>query len=130
MSSSKTPVLTGGTPSPEVARTTDAQAEPVAPGIASKRLARIHEYLVDALEQVDALQANLGAASSDLMLLGFRMKDAIETALRDASNPLGQFNELMPAIESYLKVVRQIDRLAQLDRRLTETRVGGEPRPR
>ena len=78
--------------------------------------------LVESLQHADTLQANLGATSSDLMLMGYRLKEAIEKALADASNPIRRFDQLMPAIEGYLKVTRQIDRLAQLDWRLTDPR--------
>lgn len=122
MSSDMTNVLAGGTKVPEGANTAPAQLDPATPDVSKMRLKKIREYLVESLEQADALQANLGATSSDLMLMGFRLKEAIEEAMGDSSNPLGRFERLMPAIEGYLKVTRQIDRLAQLDRRLTDTR--------
>ena len=131
MSSGMADVLAGGTTAPEGANTALAQPGPAVPDVSKLRLEKIHEYLVELLQQADALQANLGATSSDLMLMGFRLKEAIEQAMADSSAPLGRFEQLMPAIEGYLKVTRQIDRLAQLDRRLTDARAGGgRPKPR
>ncbi len=116
---------------PEGTSTRPAQADPATPDLSKLRLEKIREYLVDSLQQTDTLQANLGATSSDLMLMGYRLKEAIEIAFADASNPIGRFEQLMPAVEGYLKVTRQIDRLAQLDLRLTDARAAGNrPKPR
>ncbi|NQU21149.1 MAG: hypothetical protein HQ567_07685 [Candidatus Nealsonbacteria bacterium] len=132
MSSDRTNVVAGAATVPEGANTAPAQPDPATPDVSKLRLEKIREYLVESLEQGDALQANLGATSSDLMLMGFRLKEAIEKAMADSSAPLARFEQLMPAIEGYLKVTRQIDRLAQLDRRLTDARSadGDRPKPR
>jgi hypothetical protein len=124
-----TNALAGGTTVPDGTNTAPAQPDPATPDVSKMRLEKINEYLLESLQKVDALQANLGATSSDLMLMGFRLKQAIEQAMGDSMAPLGRFEELMPAIEGYLKVTRQIDRLAQLDRRLTGAHAG-RPKPR
>jgi hypothetical protein len=72
--------------------------------------------LMASLQGVDPFRANLGAVTSDLMLMGFRLKERIDAALCDATSPLGTYDNLMPAIDGYLRIVRQLDRLAQLDR--------------
>jgi len=76
------------------------------PDASKLRLEKIQEYLVESLQQEDALQGNLGVISSDLILKGLRLKGAIEEAMADSSNPLGRFNRLMPVVEGYLKVTR------------------------
>lgn len=127
MSSEMTPVTADAATVPQRAHTPPAPT----PDVSKLRLEKIHAYLVESLEQADTLQANLGATTSDLMLMGFRLKEAIEKAMADAATPLAQFEQLMPAIEGYLKVTRQIDRLAQLDRRVTDARsAGNRPKPR
>ena len=57
------------------------------------------------------------SAEADLMLMGFRLKESIEGAMANAANSLEQFGKLMPAIKAYLKISRQIDRLAQIENR-------------
>jgi len=85
--------------------------------LTAMRLAKVQEHLRESLGKADALEANLGAVSSDLMLMACRLKEAIEDALGKKS--LDHFDKLVPAIDAYLRVARQIDRLANLDRRLT-----------
>ena len=88
--------------------------------ISELRLAKIRQYQNDSLQQPDALQANLGAVSSDLMLLAYRLHETINRSLAGSSNRLERFAKLSRAIETYLKITRQIDRLANLDRLLSE----------
>jgi len=46
-------------------------------------------------------------------------------------NPLRELKRLIPAVESYLKIVRQFNRLAGLNRLLTEARAAiGRRKPR
>ena len=131
MSSARTEARPAADTVPRRASTSPAEPDPAAADVSRLRLERIREYLVESLEQPNALRANVGAISSDLMLMGVRLKEAIDEGLADGSNPLGRFEQLMPAIEGYLKVIRQIDRLAQLDRHLSEAQAGPErPRPR
>ncbi len=80
-----------------------------------RRLEKIHEYLLESLDRPDSFRANLGAVSGDLLWMALKLKGAIEVALSDAASPLGNFERLAPAIDEYLKVVRQIDRLGHLD---------------
>lgn len=125
MSKGMTDTPSGATATKKGQQPSSAQPDPAAADVSKLRLAKIREYLIESLQQADALQANLGATSSDLMLMGFRLKEAIEEALAKSTDSLGRFERLMPAIEGYLKVTRQIDRFAQLDRRLTEARLDG-----
>lgn len=83
------------------------------------RLHRIDELQMQSLQQEDPLQANLGAANGALLRFGYRMEQAIEDVLQQSANPLERFERLAPAIDMYLKVMRQVDRFAQLDQRLT-----------
>jgi hypothetical protein len=119
--------MAGGAPAPQNQDYAPEKAGAAAPDTVELRLARIREYLTESLQQPDALRANLGAASSDLMLLGFRLKEAIEEGLGDPTNALGRIERLMPAIEGYLKVTRQMDRFAHLDRLLRDNPPSGSP---
>jgi hypothetical protein len=84
--------------------------------IGEMRLKKIHAFLVESLEKADPFQANLGAISSDLALMAFRLNDAIDDAMNKSANPLEDLQRLMPALEAYLRIARQFDRLGQLNR--------------
>jgi hypothetical protein len=82
------------------------------------RLQRILDHLHEALAAESPLAANLGAVNSDLMLMGYRLQQVIEAAMAATPVGLDQFELLMPAISNYLRIIKQIDRLAQLSLRL------------
>ncbi|MBT6156431.1 MAG: hypothetical protein HOK71_12640 [Planctomycetaceae bacterium] len=100
----------------ETAQTAADSTNSIAP---DRRLKRIQDYLNDALGKVDTREAVIGAANSDLMLIGYRLKRAIEEALSTESHSLEQFQALMPAVQTYLKITTQVGRLAQLEHRLS-----------
>ena len=81
-----------------------------------RREQRIEEYLRDSLEQGDAFQATLRAATADLMDIGYRLATGIKTALREELTETDQYEDLAPALSNLLLVDRQIARFAQLDR--------------
>jgi hypothetical protein len=84
-----------------------------------KRALRIRDYLRDALDHPDPLQAILRASSSDLTEMAGQLKDAIDQALQDDPDFRSAFQEVSPLLEMYLKFQRQFDRFVQLDRRLS-----------
>ncbi len=86
------------------------------------RLRRIMDYRQEVLAKADALEANLGAVNSELMSIGYRLHQAIEAAMEVAPGALDDFQKLMPAIDNYLRIAKQIDRFAQLDLRLVKAR--------
>jgi hypothetical protein len=92
------------------------------PDMCKQRMEKIQQLLADALQQPDPLQANLGVAVSDLMSMGFWLKQAIDELLASEADPLQHFQKVSAPLEAYLKITRQWDRLVQLDRRLTDGR--------
>jgi hypothetical protein len=78
------------------------------------RRQRIADYLTEALRQDNSLRANLGAVNCDLLHLVYDLKQAIAEAL-GVDPALGQFQGLLPAIDYWLRVSKQVERLAQLD---------------
>ena len=95
------------------------------------RIHRIEQLQAEALAEPDALQANLGAFNAGLMRIGFRLEEAIEGASAQITDPLARFERLAPAIDSLLKVMRQVDRFAQLDQRLASAQQSRKtPKPR
>ena len=87
-----------------------------------KRALRIRDYLRDALDHPDPLQALVRASSSDLAETAGQLKDAIDQALREDPDFRSVFEEVSPLLEMYLKFQRQFDRFVQLDRRLSTPR--------
>jgi len=88
---------------------------------AEQRLRAIAALLEQSLAQADPWQRNLGAAASDLAGIAFRLKSVIDSTLSETGPALARFEAVLPAIETYLKLTRQIDRLAQLQRLTSAT---------
>lgn len=95
---------------------TDTGAASASPDLADRRTARIAEYLAHSLDYGDPLHANVGAVNADLLLL---MADRLRQLLEAAPwASLKDFESLKPAIDSLLRIHKQIDRFAQLEARL------------
>jgi hypothetical protein len=67
----------------------------------------------------------LGSVNSGLMRIGLWLDDTIGRAMSDGSPTLERMHRVLPAIETYLRVMRQVDRFAQLELRAA---AAGEPR--
>lgn len=83
-----------------------------------KREQRIREFMRDALNHADPLQALVRATSGDLMETSGKLKEAIEQAFREEPDLRRAFADVSPLLEVYLKYQRQFDRFVQLDQRL------------
>ena len=90
--------------------------------LSRRRLERIQEHLAATLDSPSTLQACIGPIVCDLMELCGRMKAAVNEALRDTTPLPAELERIQPVIEMYFRAVRQVDRLAQLDWRITESR--------
>jgi hypothetical protein len=100
-------------PSPDRMPETSAATE--------RRLQRIRDLLAEALEYPDPLAANLGVIGSDLAFLVWCVKDAITRSLAGSASelPVGE-------IDLLLRITRQLDRLAQVQRHLREEAAAGQ----
>lgn len=96
---------------PEAATGDNSQATEAASDV---RVERILEHVDDALKQEDALQAIIGAASGDLMLLKYRLSQALDEALQEPPDSLSAIAEVMPAMNAFLKVSQQAGQFMQL----------------
>lgn len=101
---SKTPTNVAGEPRPDL-------PEP------DPRLERIRQFQFEALACPNALASNLAMINSDLMLFAYRQGQTLEQTLSD---PVQRTRDGVRQMETYLKTVRQIDRLAQLDSHLRQ----------
>jgi hypothetical protein len=75
-----------------------------------------HAYQAQALRQNDLLIANVGVLAGDLILLAHVAGERARAALAGGGPQFGQ------AADLYLKFLRQIDRFAQLERRVAANR--------
>jgi hypothetical protein len=89
-------------------------AAPSAADITAKRRATIESLLVQALNEPDPMVANLGATSSDLFEMAFHVKQSISASLAQTPNSLEALPNLLPAMEMYLKLTRQSERIAKI----------------
>jgi hypothetical protein len=78
-----------------------------------------HAYQSRALRQPDLLVANLGVLAGDLILLAHAARERVRAAQASGDTRFGE------AADLYLKVLRQFDRFAQIERQVTAHR----PRP-
>jgi len=86
------------------------------------RLSRVYEYLTESLKKKDALEANVGSVNCGLMQIAIWLDEAIGQDIAIGPLDVDRLKHLSPAIETYLKVTRQIDRFAQIQIRATESR--------
>ena len=110
-----------GAPSPEG----DLQVKVTDPEIVDRheaRLSRVLEYQINTLTNEDSLGANLGSVNSGLMRVALWLDETIEQAMESGPRTIDQLQRMLPAVDTYLRVTRQIDRFAQLAVRAAELR--------
>jgi hypothetical protein len=86
--------------------------------LASKRRRRIRDHALQSVEHPDALLANIGAEAANLMSLGQLFHEAIQTNLANSNQSLEDLEKVGPALEQYLKLTRQWERLEQFGQRV------------
>jgi hypothetical protein len=82
-----------------------------------ERLELIRTFQLQAMQRVDPLAANLAVINGDLMHFVYRLRQSLDQGLT-GSQPDSQ--HLARQAELLLRCVRQVDRLAQLDRQLAQ----------
>jgi hypothetical protein len=90
---------------------------------ADRRAKRIEEFMRNSLQEPDAFQATIRAATADLMDIGYRLAAAVKAAGDNATIGSAEYEDVSPAINNLLLVNRQITRFAHLD--LQWTRANG-----
>ena len=83
-----------------------------------KRAKRLRDYLEECLDDPDPLQANVGAAASELSDVAARLKLLVDEILSSPTDALRCLEKYSPVFDMYLKCMRQAERYMQLDRRL------------
>ncbi len=97
---------------------TAAGTQPNDEFLAKRRLERIRQYLVESLEQEDAWRGCVGPVVCDLLEMCLELKVGIDKELKQAGSFVGALANLEPALNSYLRIVRQVERLLKLDGRI------------
>lgn len=110
-------------PDTTVAKTTSG-TPPSDEYLAKRRLERIRQYLVESLEQEDAWRGCVGPVVSDLLEMCMNLKVGIDKEMKQAGSLVGGLANLEPALNTYLRIVRQFERLLKLDGRLRGIDVG------
>jgi hypothetical protein len=113
--------MSGSTPSDNL-RDETSSLENVEPTLFSHPtiLSRIEEYRTDSLLKPHNLQACLGATTAGLLKLGHYLELRIIRALETAPDAAGRIPQIMPTLETHLRLTRQIDRYAQMELRVEE----------
>ena len=90
------------------------------------RLSRVLDYQSRSLEKDDPLEANLGSINSGLMRVALWLDEAVEEAMASGPPNVERLSRILPAIDTHLRVTRQVDRFAQIELRAVEAR---KPKP-
>lgn len=108
LSTPTTPEAVNGTPPEKAAKGR--------PPTCAERLERVHELQSQALRHPDPLLASLEIMSGDLMLFAFRLRELMAENLISGEVSAEREHHFLRQADTYLKFVRQVDRLAQISR--------------
>ena len=86
------------------------------------RLRCVLDYQHNSLAKPNALEANLGSINSGLLRICICLDEAIVQATENGPCTVERVQNMLPAIDTYLRVTRQIDRFANLEARINEAR--------
>jgi hypothetical protein len=106
---------------------------------------RLRDYLRESLLQASATVAALASVNHGMFQIARKLEAAIRDALSEEPLTLEQTSEIQPMLNTYLRMVREIERYAQtqmraaaprensiadpsLDRRTSQPRSRGQPR--
>jgi hypothetical protein len=84
------------------------------------RLSRMLDHLASSLEKEPPLEASLGAFNAGLMRMALRLEELIVAAMESGPLDMERFQEIKPAIETHLRLLRQMDRFANIELRAAE----------
>lgn len=86
------------------------------------RLSRVLDYQASSLQKDDPLEANLGSINSGLMRVALWLDETIEQAMVSGPPNVERLSRILPAIDTHLRVTRQVDRIANIELRAAEAR--------
>jgi hypothetical protein len=97
--------------------------------LTATRRERLRELLMQSLKASSPLAASFGAARADLLSIGARLMAALESETRVLGGSAEEFERIVRAAHTYLRIARQVERLAELDVLLVGTAIGRKPAP-
>lgn len=104
----------------------DSQPKPLAPDpkhipssvSRADRERLVAAYQTRALQRADPLTANLEVISGDLMQMLHRIRESMDKSFATTADSAEDCRKFHQQAETYLKFVRQVDRLAQITRQV------------
>ena len=102
-------------PIPDPQPTNSPQEQDAPENLVELRRQRIQELQRKSLRHPDPLTACLGAMTSDLALFAFQYRESIAQEASSSAEGIS-LAALQPHVDTYLRFVRQIDRLSLLQR--------------
>ena len=86
------------------------------------RVSRVLDYQYAALEEDDPLTAGLASLNSGLMRIAIELDEPIAKALESDPQKVAMDCSVQAALDTLLRVTRQVDRLAQTEVRVAKAR--------
>jgi hypothetical protein len=100
-------------------RAPEAPTAPKAEQAKDLRATRTADYRREALARPDFLSAMAGVSSADLFEMAQPLKELIVDALRNGVTSFADYHQLDPAIKRHIEMLRQIERMVQLELKLS-----------
>ena len=89
----------------------------------AKRRERIREFEIESLGKTDPLEAALGACASDLMMGMLYLRESMDRAWVQESEPVEQLSQLLPCLDHLGKITKQLEALVDLQLSLQDRRM-------
>jgi hypothetical protein len=89
---------------------------------AEMREARVLDYQLAALDKDDPLEATVAALNGGLIEITGQIEALIRMSLSDGTTSLETVERLRPALDTYFRGLRQVDRYSQFEQRRIESR--------
>jgi hypothetical protein len=98
----------------------DAGAEETAPAdtVDKRRARRISDLAAESLQHHDSFQACLGASVAGILAIDQSLQERVTRALAADSGELADVSTVLPAIDTILRLERQVERFGQLTTKL------------
>jgi hypothetical protein len=93
---------------------------------AEARVERILQHVADSLQEPDALQAAVGAAGGDLLLMQYRLRQALDETLQATPASLTAIAQALPALNTFLKLSQQVGQFVQLSLKIKAAKGGSQ----
>ena len=90
-----------------------------APDLESLRTSKQQQFLAEALDSENALEANMGAIAADIYSMLRGLKKSLDANLAEIDDPQQQHQEFVSGFGMYLRGAKQTERFAQIRGRVS-----------